>query len=88
MREQEKLIPCLRAQLAAQTRLSLLPDWQSAAELALTGTGQTQQTLPPIFTGAHQDPAPPTHDGERSRQACTVHRQHFAQLVLRHISGA
>ncbi len=86
MREQEKLIPRFRAQRAAQTRLSLLPFRQNTPELSFTGTRQTKQTFPPIFTRAHHDPSLPTHDGKRSRQACAVHRQHFPEPLLRHFS--
>src|SRR5260370_17130465 len=74
-------------QLTAEARLHFLPDRQNTPELGFSALGQTQPSFSTVFAAALGDPALPAHDGERSRQACAVHRQHFAQLSLRHLSG-
>jgi hypothetical protein len=48
--------------------------------------GQTQPSFSPIFAAAFCDPTLLAHDSQRSSQACAVHREHFAQLALGHLS--
>src|SRR5207248_11366402 len=79
---------CLLPHFAAQARLNFLPDRQSAPELRLSGPRKTQPSFSPVFAAALANPALAHHDGEGSRQTCAVHRQHFAKLSLRNLSGA
>jgi hypothetical protein len=86
-RESKKVVPSLLSDLTTQTRLNFFPQRQSVLELLLSGGGQTEPAFSPIFTAAFADPALPDHDGEGASEAGAVHREHFAELSLRHLAG-
>jgi hypothetical protein len=87
LHELQKAIPLLLPKLTAQARLHFLPNRLSALEFQFSCTSHPQPSFSPVFALSLRDPALPPHDGKRSCQACAVHRQHFAQLALRHFPG-
>jgi len=65
-----------------------LPDGQSTIEFCFSAFGETQPSFSPVFAPALGDPTVPGHDLQSASQGGAVHREHFAQLPLRYLSGA
>jgi hypothetical protein len=82
-----KVLPSLPPLGGASVTELFSPDWQRTGELRLSGFGQRQPPLSPVFTPALWDPAMAAHDFKGSSQGCAVHDQHLAQLALGYLSG-
>jgi hypothetical protein len=87
VRELKEVLPVLVPQLTAQERLHLPPGRKSVVEFRLTGVRQAQPPFASVFAQALGHPALSAHDCQSARQSCAIHRQHFTELALRHLSG-
>src|SRR4029077_16655590 len=86
MREFQQAPPSLLPQLALESRLNFLPDRQHPRQLPFSSAGQTKPPFSSVCTTLFGNPTLSDHDRQCPRQTCTIHREHLAELTLRHFS--
>jgi len=74
-------------QTLPQSFLGAFPVGLGFVKLLLARRGESQQSLPPIFSRLYPDPSTLDQQSEHARQARSVERQQLAQISLRDFTG-
>ena len=74
--------PTLVAKFFPQSLFRPLPVTLSLGQLSLASLRETEQTLPPVLSAPHANPALPPQHPQRPRQRRAIHGKARAQLLL------